>query len=92
LPRFGDRAVTLLGLATHSAGLPREIGEAPTDTIPFTWPTKSERWSFLAGYKLPWAPGTVAAYSDVGFDLLADALTAVKTAARRLPVVACGQS
>ena len=38
VPRFGDRAKTLLGLATHSAGLPREIGEAPTDTIPFTSP------------------------------------------------------
>jgi D-alanyl-D-alanine-carboxypeptidase/D-alanyl-D-alanine-endopeptidase len=89
VPRFGDRAKTLLGLATHSAGLPREIGETPTDAIPFTWPTKSKRRSFLAGYKLPRAPCTVAAYFNVGFDLLADALAAVK---RRLPVVACGQS
>ena len=75
VPRSGDRAITLLDLATHSAGLPREIGEVPPDTVPFTWPTKQQRWSFLAGYKLPWAPGTVAAYSNVGFDLLADALT-----------------
>ena len=74
VPRFAERAITVLDLATHSAGLPREIGEVPANTIPFTWPTKSERWSFLAGYKLPWAPGTVAAYSNVGFDLLADAL------------------
>jgi serine-type D-Ala-D-Ala carboxypeptidase/endopeptidase len=27
-------------------------------------------------YKLPWAPGTVAAYSNVGFDLLSEALAA----------------
>ena len=74
VPRFGDRAITLLDLATHSAGLPREIGEVPANTIPFTWPTEQQRWSFLAGYKLPSAPGTVAAYSNVGFDLLADAL------------------
>jgi len=76
VPRFVDRAITLLDLATHSAGLPREIGEVPANTIPFTWPTNEERWSFLAGYMLPWAPGTVAAYSNVGFDLLADALAA----------------
>jgi len=56
VPRFAERAITVLDLATHSAGLPREIGEVPANTIPFTWPTKSERWSFLAGYKLPWAP------------------------------------
>jgi serine-type D-Ala-D-Ala carboxypeptidase/endopeptidase len=49
----------------------------PPDTIPFTWPTKEEHWSFLAGHELPWAPGTVAAHSNVGFDLLADALAAV---------------
>ena len=73
VPRFGDRAIALLDLATHSAGLPREIGEVPANTIPFTRPTKEERWSFLAGYKLPWAPGTVAAYSNVGCDLLTDA-------------------
>ena len=77
VPRFGDRAISLLDLATHSAGLPREIGEVPANTIPFTWPTEQQRWSFLAGYKLPWAPGTVAAYSNVGFDLLADALAEV---------------
>jgi serine-type D-Ala-D-Ala carboxypeptidase/endopeptidase len=74
VPRFGNRAITLLDLATHSAGLPREIGDVPPDTTPFTWPTREQRWSFLAGYKLPWAPGTVFAYSNVGFDLLADAL------------------
>jgi D-alanyl-D-alanine-carboxypeptidase/D-alanyl-D-alanine-endopeptidase len=74
VPRSGDRTITLLDLATHSAGLPREIGDVPPNTIPFTWPAKEQRWSFLAGYKLPWAPATVAAYSNVGFDLLADAL------------------
>jgi D-alanyl-D-alanine-carboxypeptidase/D-alanyl-D-alanine-endopeptidase len=74
VPRVEDRPVTLLDLATHSAGLPREIGGAPPDAPPFTWPAREQRWRFLADYKLPWAPGTVAAYSNVGFDLLADAL------------------
>jgi D-alanyl-D-alanine-carboxypeptidase/D-alanyl-D-alanine-endopeptidase len=36
VPRFGDRAITLLDLATHSVGLPREIGDVPPNTIPFT--------------------------------------------------------
>jgi D-alanyl-D-alanine-carboxypeptidase/D-alanyl-D-alanine-endopeptidase len=74
VPRFGDRAITLLDLATHSASLPRDIGDIPPDLIPFTWPTKEQRWAFLAGYKLPWAPGSIASYSNVSFDLLADAL------------------
>jgi len=46
VPRFVDRAITLLDLATHSAGLPREIGEVPANTIPFTWPTNEEAGRF----------------------------------------------
>ena len=46
VPRFGDRMITLLDLATHSAGLPREIGEVPANTIPFTWPTNEEAGRF----------------------------------------------
>ena len=38
------------------------------------WPTRAERWAWLPGYKLGWAPGTVAAYSNVGLDFLADAI------------------
>ena len=73
-PAFGGRQITLLDLATYSAGLPREMGEAPEGVMPRAWPTRTERWSWLATYQLPWAPGTVAAYSNVGFDLLADAI------------------
>lgn len=62
----------MLDLATHAAGLSQEIGDVPANTIPFTWPTKEECCSFLADYKLPWAPGAVADYSNVGFDLRAD--------------------
>jgi serine-type D-Ala-D-Ala carboxypeptidase/endopeptidase len=75
VPRFGDREITLLDLATHSGGLPREIGDVPPNSIPFTWPTMQQRWSFLAGCKLPWAPGSVAPYSNIGFDLLVEALS-----------------
>jgi serine-type D-Ala-D-Ala carboxypeptidase/endopeptidase len=77
VPSFGQREMTLLDLATHSAGLPREIGDVPPNTVPFTWTTKSQRWDWLANYQLRWEPGRNAAYSNVGFDLLADALATV---------------
>lgn len=74
VPQFGQREITLLDLATHSAGLPREIGDFPAGKAPFTWSTHADRWAWLAKYKLEWEPGKVAAYSNVSFDLLADAL------------------
>ncbi|MGH7038260.1 MAG: D-alanyl-D-alanine-carboxypeptidase/endopeptidase AmpH [Stellaceae bacterium] len=74
VPAFGTRPITLLDLATHSAALPREMGEAPEGVNPRAWPTRADRWKWLPGYKLPWAPGTIASYSNIGFDLLADAL------------------
>ncbi len=73
-PRFGTRAITLLDLATYSAALPREMGDAPDGAAPFTWPTRAERFAWLAKAKLGWAPGSIALYSNVGFDLLGDAL------------------
>lgn len=76
VPQFGRREITLLDLATHSAGLPREIGDVPPNRLPFTGPTHAERWAWLSKYQLAWQPGAVAAYSNVGFDLLADAVSA----------------
>ncbi len=78
VPARDGRDMTLLELATHTGGLPREIGFAP-DKPQFTWPTRADRWAWLPKQTLGWAPGSVAAYSNVGFDLLADALeTAAK--------------
>ena len=74
VPSFGGRPIMLLDLATYSAALPREMGEAPEGANPRAWPTRADRWKWLPGYTLPWAPGTIAAYSNVGFDLLADAV------------------
>ena len=73
VPGFGARPISLLDLATHSAALPRDLADAPADAHPRAWPTRADRWKWLPAYKLPWEPGTVAAYSNVGFDLLADA-------------------
>jgi serine-type D-Ala-D-Ala carboxypeptidase/endopeptidase len=75
LPDFDGRAITLLDLATHAAALPRELPlPPPADAAPFAWPTTADRFDWLAQQKLPWAPGSAAAYSNVGFDLLGAAL------------------
>jgi serine-type D-Ala-D-Ala carboxypeptidase/endopeptidase len=74
VPAFNGRPIRLLDLATHSAALPREMGEAPPDAPPRTWPTHADRWKWLPTYQLPWAPGSIAAYSNIGFDFLADAI------------------
>jgi serine-type D-Ala-D-Ala carboxypeptidase/endopeptidase len=74
VPNFGERQITLLDLATHSAGLPRDAGEFPANRAPFTWPTRAELWDWLSQNPLHWAPGDVASYSNAGFSLLADAL------------------
>ena len=77
VPGDAERPITLLDLATHAAALPRELPvAAPSGTAPFAWPTTADRYAWLASYTLPWAPGSVAAYSNVGFDLLGAALEA----------------
>lgn len=66
--------ITLEDLATHTAGLEREIGTAPRRTPHFSYPDYGTRWHWLASAQLKFAPGTQAYYSNVGFDLLSDAL------------------
>lgn len=73
--------ITLEDLATHTAGLEREIGTAPRHTPHFSYPDYETRWHWLASAQLKFTPGTQAYYSNVGFDLLSDALaTASHTA------------
>jgi D-alanyl-D-alanine-carboxypeptidase/D-alanyl-D-alanine-endopeptidase len=55
-------AMTLLNLATHTSGLGREAA--------------GKRWDWLEKQKKLKDPGTAAAYSNVAFDLLGDALAA----------------
>ncbi len=73
VPSFGERPITLLDLATYSAGLPRDATHDP-DRPDLTWPTRKELWDWFSKYQLQWAPGSAAAYSNAGFSLLADAL------------------
>ena len=76
VPSRAGRSITLEDLATHTSGLPRELGNAPRDTPHFTFPDKTLRWRWLPRQRLRSTPGTAALYSNVGFDLLGDALQA----------------
>jgi len=75
VPLRDNHIITLLDLATHTAGLPREQ-PSPGGVPHFTFPNFEQRWAWLPRYRLRYAPGTQALYSNVGFDLLGDALAA----------------
>jgi D-alanyl-D-alanine-carboxypeptidase/D-alanyl-D-alanine-endopeptidase len=66
--------ITLVDLATHTSGLPRELGNAPPGTPHFTFPDYNTRWRWLPNQRLRSTPGTAAVYSNVAFDFLSDAL------------------
>lgn len=68
------RPITLADLATHTSGLPRELGNAPPNTPHFTFPDYRTRWRWLQNKRLRSTPGTAALYSNVAFDFLGDAL------------------
>jgi serine-type D-Ala-D-Ala carboxypeptidase/endopeptidase len=68
------RPITLADLATHTSGLPRELGNPPRDTPHFTFPDYRTRWRWLPNQRLRSTPGTAALYSNVAFDFLGDAL------------------
>jgi D-alanyl-D-alanine-carboxypeptidase/D-alanyl-D-alanine-endopeptidase len=71
----GGRPIRLIDLATHSAGLPREVpheGGPPDD--PFVNITPEAFVGWLKANPLMFTPGTAISYSNFGFDLLAVAL------------------
>jgi D-alanyl-D-alanine-carboxypeptidase/D-alanyl-D-alanine-endopeptidase len=70
----GGQPIMLRDLATHTSGLPREVSSYPAKTAHFTFPDQTYRWTWLPNQKLTRVPGTAALYSNVGFDLLGDAL------------------
>jgi serine-type D-Ala-D-Ala carboxypeptidase/endopeptidase len=71
-----DQPITLRNLATHTAGLPREIAYPGGDSGHFTFPDYSFRWQWLPGFRLRTNPGYAVHYSNIGYDLLGDALAA----------------
>ena len=68
------KPITLGTLATHTSGLPREIGTPSRSTPHFTYPDYPTRWKWLPSQQLRSTPGTRALYSNVAFDFLSDAL------------------
>ena len=75
VPRYNGTPITLVNLATHTSSLPREQPGGAAHRTVFTWPTRSDRWNWLTTAKLKSTPGSQAAYSNLAFDLLADALS-----------------
>ncbi|WP_252349215.1 D-alanyl-D-alanine-carboxypeptidase/endopeptidase AmpH [Ochrobactrum sp. BTU1] len=70
------RPITLLDLATHSAGLPRELPNPDvkiTDN-PFAAFDREYYWKWIGSNQPAYAPGTTTIYSNLGYGLLGDAL------------------
>jgi serine-type D-Ala-D-Ala carboxypeptidase/endopeptidase len=77
VPTWQGKAVRLIDLATHAGGFPREVPhESGPANDPFATITKQAFVDFLRKDELLFAPGTGALYSNMGFDLLAAALSA----------------
>lgn len=74
VPAYAGQTIRLIHLATHTSGLPREQPGGKANRPVFVWPAYNQRWNWLGNAQLKAAPGTQAAYSNLAFDLLADAL------------------
>ncbi|NCH54573.1 D-alanyl-D-alanine-carboxypeptidase/endopeptidase AmpH [Cronobacter muytjensii] len=73
-PTYQGEPIRLVNLATHTSALPREQPGGAAKRPVFVWPTRQQRWEWLSTATLKAAPGATAAYSNLAFDLLADAL------------------
>ena len=75
VPTYQGTPITLVNLATHTSALPREQPGGAAHRPGFVWPTRQDRWAGVSTASLKAAPGSQAAYSNLAFDLLADALS-----------------
>ncbi|WP_448511592.1 D-alanyl-D-alanine-carboxypeptidase/endopeptidase AmpH [Photorhabdus laumondii] len=76
VPQYSPlQPIRLFHLASHTSGLPREQPGGRWGRPVFVWPTQANRWTWLKTAQLDSAPGTTASYSNLAYDLLADALS-----------------
>ena len=73
VPQRGQ-PITLLDLATHTSGLPRELGTAPAPVAHFSFPDYRTRWRWLPNQHFGAVQAAAALYSNVAYDFLSDAL------------------
>jgi len=74
---YGGKTFSLLDLATHSAGLPRELPDPSVkgdEGNPFLVFKRDYYWKWLQENGPAYAPATGAMYSNFGFGLLGEAL------------------
>ena len=64
VPAWGPRKITLLDLATHSSGLPRDVSAG----------SMKDMYHFLSQCRLQFKPGTKTVYCNFGLTLLACAI------------------
>lgn len=72
-PSFAGRSITLLDLATHTAGFPRDYEPDEDPKLvgnPYPYLTPERYLDYLQKYRLTYPPGRVANYSNYGFGLL----------------------
>ncbi|MEJ0064965.1 MAG: D-alanyl-D-alanine-carboxypeptidase/endopeptidase AmpH [Caulobacteraceae bacterium] len=69
--------ITLVSLATHTSGLPREAAIEPGQSAA---QASAARWAWLARQRRLPPPGVGALYSNIAFDLLGDALASASKA------------
>jgi D-alanyl-D-alanine-carboxypeptidase/D-alanyl-D-alanine-endopeptidase len=74
VPTKDGREITLLDLATHGSGLPREVSLARDPARP-EFVSREMYKTALKDQRLLFAPGTGLHYSNYGFDLLGEALS-----------------
>ncbi|HSY19193.1 MAG TPA: serine hydrolase [Candidatus Acidoferrales bacterium] len=76
VPSRNGKEITLLELATHTSGLPRDVQTMASQnkSNPFDY-TPEQLYAFLSGYNLPREPGAKFEYSNLGMGLLGHAIT-----------------
>ncbi|CAN7570143.1 serine hydrolase [Pseudoduganella sp. LjRoot289] len=78
IPSYAGQPITLLDLATQSSGLPRLPGNMPMrqPDNPYADYTQEKLELFLRNHQLARRPGSAYEYSNLGFGLLGQALSA----------------